>query len=315
MATRTLTDTEKAAKIQESFAELETQRTLGLEQNRNQQETKALAQNRERDRLVKKYGETHPRVARIDRQLRTNPQLFQAHDAEIIRSKTRMPRTDSTSWMVYGTVRNANNTRLPGLTLSLFTEKGKWVRELGYVCTDERGFYALKISDPKGQLTKKYTDQPLFLRVTNDEKEVLHTEAEPLFFLPGKTNNREIVLEDDACGTPPDDGDDSSNPDDSGYLIQGTVTDAKGQALPSLTVRAVDQDFKSENPIGQAVTDAKGQYRIPYKKEDFDIRGMEIGGADIILYVLNENGKVLHKTEPHRDSPKVLTLDIRIGER
>lgn len=313
MATRRLTDKEQAAKIQESFATLETQRTAGLEQNREQQETKAVAQNRERARLVKKYGEAHPRVAKIDRQLGTNPQLFRANEEEIIRSKVRMPQGDKTSWMVYGTVRDARNTRLSGLTLSLFDEQGKWVRELGYVCTDARGFYALKIEDPKGQLSKKYAKQPLFLRVTNDDKAVLHTEKEALFLVLGKTDNREIVLEDDACGTPPDDSDPAEPKE---YLVQGTVTDAKGQALPGLTVRAVDMDFNSETLLGKETqTDEKGQYRIPYKREDFDTRGMEIGGADIVIYILDESGKIIHKTTMHGNSPRVATIDVRIGKR
>ncbi len=315
MATRKLTDTEQAAKIQESFATLENQRTAGLELNREQQETKAVAQNRERARLVRKYGETHPRVTRIDRQLNTNPQLFRANDEEIVRSKVRIPQGEQTSWMVYGTVRDARNIRMPGLTLSLFDEQGKWVRELGYVCTDARGFYALKIEDPKGQLSKKYTKLPLFLRVTNDEKAVLHTEKEPLFLAVGKTDNREIVLEDEGCGTPP--GDDKPN-EPLGYLVQGTVTDAKGQPLPGLTVRAVDMDLNSETPLGKETrTDEKGQYRIPYKVEDFNTRGMEIGGADIVIYVLDESGKIIYKSEIHKNSPRITTIDIdvRIGKR
>lgn len=313
MATRRLTDTEQAAKIQESFATLETQRTAGLELNRAQQETKAVAQKQERARLVKKYGENHPRVIRIDRQLNTSPQLLQAHDEEIIRSKVRIPQGDRSSWMVYGTVRDIRNTRLAGLTVSLFDEQGRWVRELGYVCTDARGFYVLKIDDPKGLLSKKYAKQPLFLRITNDDKVVLHTEEEPLLLAVGQTDNREIVLEDEDCDTPPDD---STPAIPQEYLVQGTVTDAKGQPLPGLTMRAVDMDFNSETPLGaETQTDEKGQYRIPYKREDFDTRGMEIGGADIVIYILDESGKIIHKTAIHENSPRVTTIDVQIGKR
>ena len=97
------------------------------------------------------------------------------------------------------------------------------------------------------------------------------------------------------------------------YLVQGTLTDAKGKAVKGLRIRAVDQDWTAENRLGEdTTTDAKGRYRIPYKQTDFVINGKESGGADIIVYVYNEEGKLIQKSAVYRNSPQETTIDIQL---
>ncbi len=312
MVNRKLTDTEKAAKIKESFDALEDQRTLGIQRSQDQQQTKDIAQQRERKRLVAKYGENHARVAKVDRQLTTNPRLFKAYDQEVVRSKTRVPTTDPNTWMVYGTIRDENDKRLSGLTVSLFDEKGKWIRPLGLTCSDENGLYSLQVKDETGELAKKYAKTAMFLRVTNDDKEVLHQEEEALFLVLGKVDNREIVLGEDACGTPPDDGVVVTGQ----CIVRGTVTDAKNNPIPGLLVKAVDQDVNGENPLGdQATVGEKGEYEIHYKAEEYILSRNEVGGPDIKLYVHDPNGELIHTTKVHNDSPKVTTINIILRSR
>jgi len=97
------------------------------------------------------------------------------------------------------------------------------------------------------------------------------------------------------------------------YLIEGVVLDQNGKPLPNVRVRAVDQDFTGLNALGKDVmTDKEGQYRIPYKGTDFIKQGKESGGADIILYVLDEQGKTLLETSPHRNSSRYEEINLTV---
>ncbi len=97
------------------------------------------------------------------------------------------------------------------------------------------------------------------------------------------------------------------------YLVEGTITDDKGNPLAGLSVRAVDQDFTGENRLGlETKTDKAGKYSIPYKQTDFVINGKETGGADIIVYVFNDQGELVHKTEPYPNSSKQTTINITV---
>lgn len=97
------------------------------------------------------------------------------------------------------------------------------------------------------------------------------------------------------------------------YVVKGFIKNEKGELLRDLTVKAVDQDFTEDNPLGQEVeVDDKGFFRITYKASDFIIDGKESGGADIILYIYKDQ-KLIKTTNPYRNSPKILTVDIVVS--
>jgi len=97
------------------------------------------------------------------------------------------------------------------------------------------------------------------------------------------------------------------------YLVEGSITDAKGNPLKQLTVRAFDQDFVGENPLGApAVTDDEGYYRIPYKQTDFVINGKESGGADIVLKIYDKTGKLLDTSKRFADSKQRATVNWQV---
>jgi hypothetical protein len=99
------------------------------------------------------------------------------------------------------------------------------------------------------------------------------------------------------------------------YVVKGFVTGKDGEPLAGLTVRAVDQDFTSENALGAATTtDQSGYFRIPYKASDFIIDGKESGGADIILYI-SKGDKLVLKTDTYRNSPNILSVNISIESK
>ncbi|MEM1321684.1 MAG: LodA/GoxA family CTQ-dependent oxidase [Bacteroidota bacterium] len=100
---------------------------------------------------------------------------------------------------------------------------------------------------------------------------------------------------------------------DGDYLVYGTITDGDNKPISGLRVRAVDQDFTGENPLGKETqTDIEGKYRIPYSAQDFIIDGKETGGADIILYIYDNQDELLHRSEPRRGSPKIKEINLSI---
>lgn len=104
-------------------------------------------------------------------------------------------------------------------------------------------------------------------------------------------------------------------PEPQEYKVKGIIVDQQGQPVVDVRVRAVDQDFTSENPLGQETfTDQQGRYHIFYRKEDFVIDGKESGGADIIIYVLDKAGNTLLRSKTYRNSPKSRIINLEIGE-
>ena len=95
--------------------------------------------------------------------------------------------------------------------------------------------------------------------------------------------------------------------------MSGTVTDEEGQPLPGLMVSAFDKDRKYDDKLGGALTNAKGQFKITYIKQDF-MEGPE-PGADLYLTVIDEAGQLLYSSrrEIRYNAGKHEEFDIRIS--
>ncbi len=98
------------------------------------------------------------------------------------------------------------------------------------------------------------------------------------------------------------------------YSVSGTITDLQGKFLNGLNIRAIDQDFKTEDLLGQATTDENGKYRITYTDQDFRIGGKESGGADIIIRVY-DGDTLLKETEPLRNAGRDVTIDVTVEKQ
>ena len=307
MKTQRFTDQQTNEKLKEGLDSIDNERSKRLEHSRKIMQLSRQSLSKEELRLQSKYGSSSPRVKKLQRRIAYKEQVELGLEKEEGRSRVRVPVSDPKSWLVLGRVSGPDGKPQNGLTLSLFNQENQWVTELGYTCTDDLGYFELEVSDPA--LLKRYAKQPLNLTVTNDDKEVLHREKEPILLSSGRAEHRDIILDKDHCGTPPNE----TIPTDTSYLVQGVIKDVQGRPLTGLHVRAVDQDFTGENPLGEPTkTDAEGAYAIPYRKEDFVIEGKESGGADIILYVSDADGNLLHQSEPSRNSPRIHTIDLVI---
>jgi len=96
-------------------------------------------------RLEKKYGLKHPRVQKIIKRIEYNKGVAKDLRSEISKVNTPVPNYDPNTWIVYGQViEDKSGNPVKGITVSLYTTSGTWVKSLGYSCTDEKGYYSIQ---------------------------------------------------------------------------------------------------------------------------------------------------------------------------
>jgi len=95
------------------------------------------------------------------------------------------------------------------------------------------------------------------------------------------------------------------------FIVQGQVRRADGSVLASAPVLAVDKDLRHEEPLGDALTDNCGRYKIIYTADQ--IRRAEKGSADLIVRVLNRDGTVLIASPIVFNASPVATVDLTVG--
>ena len=194
------------SKIDSSLEQTDQLRADNLNQMAVVQQVNAKALTKERQRLAGKYGADDLRVQRIDAKLQFTQGFTQDLKVEIDKTKIQVPTRDRHTWMLHGRVLQAKNKQgIPGLTVALVNREGQWVRELGYVCTDERGYFAI-IYPHKNDKSDTNLPDIVFLMVANVNRRILYRGSEALTVKLGQVIYREIFLSDDdveICVAPP----------------------------------------------------------------------------------------------------------------
>ena len=160
----------------------------------------------ERTRLLKKYGTSaHPRVKRIEAKLNVAMGLSNELDVEAEKTRVEVPPFDRATWRIHGRVLNQKRKGIEGLTVSLFNQKKQWIRKLGFACTNERGYFAIDYlpQNADSNAPDISPDLPLILTVTNDERQILHQEKQPLFVKIGLIDYREMIISSEPTVCPP----------------------------------------------------------------------------------------------------------------
>jgi peptidoglycan hydrolase-like protein with peptidoglycan-binding domain len=63
------------------------------------------------------------------------------------------------------------------------------------------------------------------------------------------------------------------------FVVRGQIRQADGRPLADATVRAIDKNLRSEEPLGETRTDEAGRYEIAYTAEQFG--RAEKGSTDV----------------------------------
>ncbi len=96
------------------------------------------------------------------------------------------------------------------------------------------------------------------------------------------------------------------------FVVFGVVTYADARLAAGLTVIAYDKDESREDRLGQATTDARGAYKIPYSATAFRRSPKERGGADVIVRVYSDQNDLLFTSKKKNSAPTEYQLNIQL---
>ncbi|HTB80772.1 MAG TPA: hypothetical protein VK717_07785 [Opitutaceae bacterium] len=105
---------------------------------------KAATLAHEQNLLTRKLGANDPRIAALVQQQARNAALQTVLTAEVTRAQTPAPAVSAQSYIFHGYVFDAQNQPLPKLSVALYDDEGNWFSELGYGCTDEKGYFLMR---------------------------------------------------------------------------------------------------------------------------------------------------------------------------
>ncbi len=296
METLKITKKELLQTLDDSFNNVETVRHKGLEDMAAVQTIKNRTLEKEKIKLEKKYGADHPRVKKIADRLEYNQIMFQGLDAEIQNAKIRIPDLEPDAWMVYGVVRDSQGGVVEGLTVGLFNEKGKWVRELKHTCTNENGYFSIKYP-PEGKEWKTALETlDLNLRVLKGNRNVLYSHPEIINVIKGNMKYVPVYLPEPGkqCSAPePTPGEEVGPLED--WVVTGKVTDQEGTPQEGVLVSLYDKDLIFDDYLGTQKTGDSGEFKFIYLKEGF--RDLFEKKPDIYLKVFDKLGETVYTTK------------------
>ncbi len=201
MNDRYIPNPDPVGRVDTTFNNLDQKRTEGLERLQQIQTVQNAALLREQQRLIAKYGENHPRVQKATARLAYNQGLQRDLSQEVERSKIDEPQLDPNTWKGHGFVLNKDGGGIQGLTISFVDDQNKWIRDLGYICTDERGYFLILYPSKTSQTLANQKLPPIFLTVTDANRRVLHRESTSRTIKPGQVDFWKIEVGEEEDGT------------------------------------------------------------------------------------------------------------------
>jgi hypothetical protein len=187
-------------------------RTEALEGLQQIRLAKAGHLERQQVRLTNRLGAENPRVLELNGIIASNQRLTGAVTLEVDRARINTVQADERGWILHGYVWNQDRKGQQKLTLALYDRAGRWVRLMGYACTDKKGYFKLSYH----QSTEKGTEAmavaadispEMFIWVSDHKESVLYRDKRPMSVVMGEVQYREIILGDEngSC-QPPSDG-------------------------------------------------------------------------------------------------------------
>lgn len=95
------------------------------------------------------------------------------------------------------------------------------------------------------------------------------------------------------------------------YTISGTVRGKYQQPIDHAYIRAFDKDIRSEQLLGEALTNEQGLYEIRYKQDQF--ARTDKTAADVIVRLYNADNSLLKESAVYYNAADALTVDIDLS--
>lgn len=169
----------------------------------NFQTAKAEAFRVEEMRVALRFGPDHQRAVAMRQKAEAGAANVRLAAGEHFAASTRMAEAGK-GWAVDGFVRTPGGEPVNRLTVAAYDDKGNWRKEFGHTCSDEKGYFLLKVETLPPAAGP--TQLPVFLRISEGEKFVPSNEI--MLTPAGETSQRvEIVVQHDPkhieCSRPP----------------------------------------------------------------------------------------------------------------
>lgn len=220
----------------------------------------------ERNRLVEKYGtEDHPRIKKLDARVAFNREFLLAQDKQIEMAKIEIPEFEAGAWRIHGRVFDEENNPVAGLTAALYDEQGKWIRELGFGKTNDKGYFWIDVSKEEGRRLEKITGQGLYLTLTEESGKLFCRLSEALHLAIGRIDYREVIKGVTPCqespGKPVEDTEGEDTP--AAWVINGQVVNkVDGSGIKGLYIHLFGEEGRFAEQFDPATTDESGVFRI-----------------------------------------------------
>lgn len=101
---------------------------------------------------------------------------------------------------------------------------------------------------------------------------------------------------------------DSGQQDPQKFVVQGMILDANRRPLPEMLVKVFDRDLRSEQLLGEALTNNQGTYKITYTNSQF--RRAEKRSADLLVCALDQGGTRIAESDILFNAPRLATIDL-----
>ncbi|MBE9571494.1 MAG: hypothetical protein IMF11_12770 [Proteobacteria bacterium] len=299
-----------------SFDRLDTVRSGALNELKAFQQIKRDVLKKQKARLTEKLGPDHQKVVVVGKKIRNIDHMSKDLDVLITEANIKIESVDKNTWKIHGKVIDKDRKGIKNLTATLHDQKGKWLREMGYGCTDENGYFSISytLTDETGPMISM--KDKLFLYISNKKQTILYKDSEPLFIRPGRIDYKAIYISDikEVCTPPVSDTDETELPTGR-WVVKGRVTDEGGNGIGGVTVRLYDKEHIFDEKLGAFLADNDGNFMARYETENF--RDLIEAKPDIYLKVINKEGETLYSSRKkvRCEAGRIETFKIRIKKK
>jgi hypothetical protein len=173
---------------------------------KNFQNLKQQVLTQEAARLTLKNS-ADPKISDINARISYNELLVPNVDQQIAKASVTPDPLPASSWRVYGTVYDPNNSPEIGVTVFFSDENNLWLKELGNTCTDQTGYYSITVA---ANLLKDIIARgAVYISVSDEKQQLSYQDPTPLVVAKGLIDLKNIYVEINTCAPPPDPNQDS----------------------------------------------------------------------------------------------------------